>query len=391
MKPTPVAWYNPPNYSLWRVKTVPRRIGAARQWKHGRREELPHVAPASILSEDFRTLDSRVILRTAWHVEQDVLIQSVTSHAHMGHGVFHGQKFPNTTEDDTARALRLNPEAVKRDRQQLIDDVIEYVEDAIAGNGRDTLVNREGDPLMGVGFFRNLTVDPLGVLQGLYLGGLRDEPESREQAEKRYGIKIGWGHCYLVNKTVMATMGYNGDTLARQAHERDLDEFKKAGLIVSESGKDVAYMYIRHRVGPGASDDAAIIMAGKLFGPSAAAGVFLADAIDTLEKYATKNEDQDAKIGHYIASAYPELGVGEEDAAKIAYLAVATAAEGELWPDSSLRGLLEIDRKVDICALESHLLYVMDKPVPEIDLDHGECTNLEFYDCIEDRLSRSKK
>jgi hypothetical protein len=308
----------------------------------------------------------------------------------MGHGVFHGRKFPNTTEDDTARALRLDPEVVKSDRQRLIDEVREYAKDAVAGNGSDTLLNDDGEPLIGIGLFRNLTVDPLGVLQGLYLGGLRDEPEARKEAERRYGVNIGYGCCYLVNKRVMQAMGYTGDSLARQSHEREIENFKKAGLIVDEPGKDVAYMYIRHKVGPGASDDGAIIMAGKLFGMSTAVGCFLADAVDTIEKYATRAADQDSEIAEYIEANCPDLGVTRKDAARLAYLAVGSNGDGRLWPDSSLRGLLEIDRKQDICALESHLLYVLDKPVPEIELDHGECTNLELYDYVEDRLIQLK-
>jgi hypothetical protein len=42
-------------------------------------------------------------------------------------------------------------------------------------------------------------------------------------------------------------------------------------------------MYIRHKAGPGASDDTVIIAAGLLWGFSAGVGCFLADAIDTLE------------------------------------------------------------------------------------------------------------
>lgn len=340
------------------------------------------------MREDFRELDSRVIMRTAWHVEQLILLQSVTGHAHMGHGLFHGLRFANTTEDDVARALRLDPDVVKADRQELIDEIKDYAEQITSGGNNDSLLGNIGEPLLRIGTFRNLKVDPLGVLQGLYLGGLRDDPAIRSEAEKRYSANIGWGQSYLVNKKVMHMRGLSGDILAQHGHARELDEFRKVGLIVDEPGEDVSYMYIRHKAGSGASDDAAIVLAGKLYGFSAAVGVFLADAIDTLEKYATLYADQDSGIANFIAEMCSDLGVGIDDACKIAYLAAIPTGNEHNIPDSSLRGLLEIDRKYDICALESHLLYVEGKHVPEIELDHGQTTNVRFYRYIDEILNQ---
>ena len=351
---------------------------------------LPLVAPPDVLREDFRELDSRVILRTTWHVEQLVLLQSVTGHAHMGHGMFHGRKFPNTTEDDVARALRLDPEVVRSDRQALIDEIRDYAERAAAGLADATPSNTDGEPLLGIGIFRDTEVDPKGVLQGLYLGGLRDRPEIRAEAEQRYGANIGWGECYLVNRRVMHEMGLSGDVLAHRGHADEIDEFRKVGLIVDQPGGDAAYMYIRHKAGPGASDDAAVLMAGKLYGLSAAVGVFLADAVDTLEKYASQMDDQDASIARYIESACRGLGVTTDDACRLAFLAAMPEGREHEMPDSSLRGFLEIDRKHDICALESHLLFIAGRHLPAIDLDHGQSTNLDFYRYIEDRLGQVK-
>lgn len=346
------------------------------------------IAPAEIIREDFRDLGSSVLLRTAWNVEQLVLMQSVTSHAHMGHGLFHGCKYPNTTEDDVARAMRLDPVIVKSDRQKLIDDIKAYAVAAIAGTAEDTLADADGEPLLGIGTFRQLRVDPKGVLQGLYVGGLRDRLDVRAEAEKRYGVTIGWGKCYLINKRIMRDMNLSGDVLARQPHGDRIDEFKRIGMIVDMPDKDVAYMYIRHHAGPGASDDAGIIMAGKLYGPSAAVGAFLADAVDTLEKYATREADQDAEIAEYIEANCPDLGVGRDDAVKIAFLAAAPDGHQNEVPDSSLRGLLEVDRQYDLCAIESHLLFAAGRQTAEIELDHGQSTTYELYSYIEDRLTR---
>ncbi len=144
---------------------------------------------------------------------------------------------------------------------------------------------------------------------------------------------------------------------------------------------------MRYKVGPGASDDAAIVMAGKMHGFSAAVGCFLADAVDTLEKYVPEYKDQDSSISEYIEANYPKLGVDREESVKLAYLCcIPREMQGHL-PDSSLRHMLQVDRKLDQSAIESHLAFVSGGPYSEMKLDHGECTNVEFYDYVDRRLS----
>jgi len=86
----------------------------------------------------------------------------------------------------------------------------------------------------------------------------------------------------------------------------DIERFRAERLIVGEDRRDdadVSYEYIRHRRGPGASDDAAIVAAGFLWGLGVAVGVFFADAIDTLEKYVPVYGDQDEDIAVRIEAA----------------------------------------------------------------------------------------
>jgi hypothetical protein len=356
------------------------------------KNHLPGVAPEDLIREDFQALNSREILRTVSHVEELILMQSIEGHAHEGHGLFYGRKFPNTTQDDIARALRMNPAAVKADRQLLIDEVREFVDRAIAGNAPNLMTNGEGKPLMRFGTFRSMTIDPHGVLCGLYLGGMRDSAEVRSAAEKRFGVTIGYGKGYLVNKTVMDKMGLSGDILARQAHAGDIESFRRHGLIVdgpAETNDHIAYMYIRHRVGPGASDDAAIVAGGLLYDLSTAVGVFLADAIDTLEKYVPSYGDQDEEIAEHIEKFYPKLGLSRDDVVRLAYLAAAPQGDDEI-PDSSLRHLLQVDRKQDQCALESHLLFVAAKPYALQELEHGQTTNARFYAYLENHIAESQ-
>src|SRR5262245_21914030 len=93
-----------------------------------------HTSPAELIRQDFHAIDSHETLRTTWPIEQLILIQSVEGHAHEGHGAFRGQRFVNTTMDDICRALRLDPEMIKADRQALIDSIVGYVKAVLSGS-----------------------------------------------------------------------------------------------------------------------------------------------------------------------------------------------------------------------------------------------------------------
>jgi len=361
-----------------------RHVGENRRHNEVR---LEGAAPPSLLREDFAALDARTVLRCSYDVEQLLLMQSIEGHAHEGHGLFYGRKYPNTTIDDIARALRFDPDAVKADRQELIDEIEEFVERAIEGGPLRTASNFDGEPLLRCGTLRHLDIEPRGVLQGLYMGGLRDDAEIRNLANERYGVEMGYGECRLVDQRVLRSLGLDGYDLSQKAHEHELDEFERAGLFADDGDPNVAFMYVRHKVGPGASDDAAVVVAGKMFGLSAAVGCFLADAVDTIEKYVPKYSDQDSDISTYIESRVTDLGVTRDDAVDLAYLCAIPKDKVGRLPDCSLRHFLEIDRKHDQCAIESHLAYVAGRRYATMELDRGECTNTEFYEYIEERLS----
>lgn len=349
---------------------------------------LPGVAPAELLEQDFRILDGRETLRCAWRTEQNLLIQSVIGHAHEGHGLFRGRRFPNTTMDDIARALRLDPQAVRRERQELIDGVREYVDGVLAGGDGNYLTDKTGRPLLSMGTLPCFAVDGPGVLRGLYLGGLRDDSGVRLGAEARYGLRIGGGESYIISLPVMDDAGLDGDKLAHEDHdEAALQHFRDIGLIVADDGPDsddTAYQYIRHRRGCGTSDDACIVLCGLLHGFSAGVGAFLADAIDTLEKYVPVFGGQDGAIAARIEREFADLNLTPADAQDIAYLC---ADESGDVPDSSLRHLLSVDRRHDQCAIEAHLLYLLGRPHARLGLSHRRSPNTELYRYCESRLA----
>jgi hypothetical protein len=317
-------------------------------------------------------------------------MQSLAGRAHEGHGSFHGRRFVDTAEDDVARALRLDPAAVRPDRQRLIDGISDYARAAMRGKAPSALLDEEGEPLLGIGFFRHMTVEPGDVLRGLYLGGMRDRPETRMETEQRYGERIGAGGMFYVDRDVMRRLRLDGEQLARGSHGDQIERYRKEGLIVDQPprGDDsIIYQYIRFHTGPGASDDAAIVAGSLMFGGSVSAGVFLADAIDTLEKYVPPERfgDQDWELAKEIEQGYADLGIIMDDVYALTH--VARGSEDGSVPDSSLRHMLRVDRKVDQCAIEAHLLTATGKPAAPLSLGHRKVPSEEFYAEVKRRVA----
>ncbi len=222
---------------------------------------LHSVAPKELIRADYEVLKSYEHLETTEEIQNLLFIQSLEGRAHNGSGVFNKRTYVNTTIDDVVSALELDPEEVKQKRQTIIDDIVSFASAAMNGQKREKLLSPGGRPLLGIPLFQDRHVNPRDILRGLYLGGLRDNPDIRKEAERLYQIKIGGGRCYLIDMAAMLKLNLDGEKLAHQAHEAELEEYKKNGLIVSEEGdleiKSQRYFYIRHRLGPGQSDDAA--------------------------------------------------------------------------------------------------------------------------------------
>jgi hypothetical protein len=352
------------------------------------------IAPPALVMQEWRYLQNREVLRTTWEVEQLIFLQSLAGRAHEGHGSFHGRRFVDTAEDDIAEALRLDSEGVRQDRQRLIDEIGAYARAAIQGQAPPALLNEAGEPLLGIGFFRHMDVDPADILRGLVLGGLRDRPETRSATEQQYGDRIGAGGMFYVDRDVMERMGLNGDELAHGSHEGEMERYRKKGLVVDQpptAHNSIIYQYIRFHPGPGASDDAAIVAGSLMFGGSVSAGVFLADAIDTLEKHvpADRYGDQDWELAKAIQRDHPKLGLTMDDVYALTH--VARGSEDDSVPDSSLRHMLRVDRKVDQCAIEAHLLAAAGKPSAPVSLGHRKVPSERFYAEVQRRVKEVRR
>ena len=355
------------------------------------------VAPKELIQQDFRNLKSSERLYTSPKIEELIFLQSIEGRAHNGAGSFNKRFYVNTTIDDIVRAVGRSPKATKTKRQELINEIVEFVDSALGDDPRDRLVTRNGKPFLGIPLFKDRTVNYHDILKGLYLGGLRDDVDIRSKTEELFKIDIGYGRCYLVNTDVMEDMGLDGEILAHQENEDKLEEYKECGLIVDETktkyrdAKHIKYLYIRHHVGPGQSDDTAIVASGLIYNVDVALGVFLADAIDTLEKYVSIYRDQDNDLAKYIKENYAFLDCDDEDACELSYLAAIPKDRIDEIPDSSLRYLLSIDDETGQSALETHINFVEGKLIQQMPISHRRVPVTKLYEFIKEKLKSLKK
>lgn len=356
---------------------------------------LHSVAPKELIQADYEVLKSNDTLDTSREIEDLLFIQSLEGRAHNGAGVFNKRTYVNTTIDDVVRALELDPNEIKARRQAVLDDIVDFAMAAMNGEKREKLINARGEPIMGIRLFQERRVNPRDILRGLYLGGLRDNPDIRKEAERIYQVKIGGGRCYIIDIETMLKMRLDGERLAHEAHADKIDEYIRVGLIKETEGTvdpDLQrYFYIRHRVGPGQSDDAAMIMAGILYNVDVALGVFLADAMDTLEKYAPIFRDQDGALSYQIGRGFKDLKLTLDDVYELAWLSAIPEAEEHMIPDSSLRYLLSIDQRSQNCAFRSHLDFIMGKPVVPLLVSFKRILSTQFYEYINRRLINVRK
>jgi hypothetical protein len=352
------------------------------------------IAPRDLIQADFRNLRSNERLDTTPRIEEIIFMQSMEGRAHNGAGSFHKRFYVNTSIDDIVKALDRDPKLIKEKRQGLIDEIIEFVKRVIAGEKPDRLISKRGTPLLGIPIFKTKIVKSHDILRGIYLGGLRDDPGIRKEAEKIYNVTIGYGCCYLVNAGIMEEMGLDGETLAHQEHEGEIEDFKRQGLIIAPEELEkidpekVRYFYIRHKLGPGQSDDAALVNAALIYkSVDVALGVFLADAIDTLEKYAPKYADQDNDLAFFVKDNFKDLDMTLDDAYKLTYLSAIPEGKEEEVPDSSLRYFLTIDPRTGQSTLECHLNFIEGKPFFPMAISYKRILISTFYEYIKERLS----
>src|SRR3989338_4476469 len=198
---------------------------------------LLSVAPKDLVRADYDVLKSYEHLDTTREIEDLLFIQSLEGRAHNGSGVFNKRTYVNTTIEDVVTSLERDPREVQAKRQAIIDDIVDFADAAMNGKSQEKLLNKKGDPILGIKMFQDRKVNARDILRGLYIGGLSDNPEIRKEAERIYQTKIGGGRCYIIDVKTMLEMNLDGEKLAHEAHEDKIEGYRQRGLIVANEGR----------------------------------------------------------------------------------------------------------------------------------------------------------
>jgi CBS domain-containing protein len=112
----------------------------------------------------------------------------------------------------------------------------------------------------------------------------------------------------------------------------------------------------------------------------------LADAIDTLEKYAPVYNDQDGALSFQIGRGFKHLELDMDDVYELVSLSAIPEPEEHLVPNSSMRYLLAIDQRTSHCAFRTHLNFIENKPVAALPVSFKRILSTQFYTYIKRRL-----
>ncbi|MBU2638828.1 MAG: hypothetical protein KJ955_07685 [Nanoarchaeota archaeon] len=341
-----------------------------------------------IARRDYNYLLSNVSLGTSRRTKELLLMQSVEGHAILGDGMFNivmgtewrrgkqRQKrrrfqFPETTIEDVIIALRQNPDLIKQERQEMINEATDFMRRLMAGEELTHYINRNGEPLFGINFLKDTRIsNPAHVLAGAYIGGRMDKYIGwRQEAEKLYGVATGGGVCIGVNRKKAKEAGIKLEQLARNEHtEEEITALIAAGILCHDVGssKDVISWYVRYKEGEGTSDDLAVLFAGTNYSYDAAIGLFIADAIDTWDKYVPfiHKDGQDEQLADEICAEEKSIAKKvkgfrlppKENVLEL--IALIAEANYDIMTSSSQRYFLQKQKHAPQCAIENYIGYI---------------------------------
>ncbi len=358
-------------------------------------------APAEVIRLDYDLLKDNFHLRTSPEAEEIIFPQSIMGHSHEGHAAFleGGLRYVNTTMDNITTALGLKPKEAKAKRQKIVNDIMSFIYKAAEGK-LEYMINEDQQPLLGIEMFTDLKIqDNKTFLIGAYLASVMDNYRWRRRVSKKYGFEMGGGVCCAVNIENMKKSGEDFDTLAQIEHDMyAFEDLRMKGILPKSRQKRIKTTkiwqngYVRIKKGKGVSDDAAIIIAGKLYPGkdpcSAALGVYVVDLIDTLDKYLPYIEEGgvDETVGPKIKER-GQISLTDDEILKAIYL--FAIPPGKKVPDCSQRYFLEIDSETDQTALESHIKYLQGKQYKEMKIGSRKGvrkSNTAFYEYVAERI-----
>lgn len=337
-------------------------------------------------------------------LHEALLVQTVLGHAQSGHKVFHegGMQYPSATITNIIEAADLEVAKIKSIRQELIDQVFEWVE--LAKKDKTNSLAIYGQPLLGVEFLRGYRIDPEYVLKGMVLAGMMDNYGWRQHTVTKYEGKtitsqpliIGGGETYLIDPEIM--IGNDPLILENLADEEISDDqikdLRTKGAITTFNNPNAEVAYIRRKKGLGTSDDTAFIIMGEMYKTegrekslSAFLGGFIVDGIDTYDKCTSMPIEggYDERLGLEIRSALPSL-VSDDDITALIYY--AANGNGEKLVSSSHKRLIQIVATADpkIPSLLHHLKFLDTGKYAPFHLGFERMPSARFYKGVKERI-----
>ena len=400
------------------------------------------------VKNDFEKLTSKVSLATTPRIEQLHLMHSIYGHACEGHGEFYemsgSQRIPVqykniTLEDVIEKIPKQNIERVKRDRQESINNISEWLYDRIETlrdpgrmplpedirmikifddtNGKDKNSKKRIEPLAGALMFEYAILKNFeSVLIGFYLGSCMDSYEWREKVDAKFGITMHKGTSVPVDIFALRRNDLTLDDLQNSEYVKklpylsDLDSEERIETLIANgiipkknsvaNDKHYTSAFLELSKGYGISDDAAFITASLLFGIEAGFGLLLADAIDTLDKCTPKIMfgGQDESIGKVMKKKYEsrlnkEFPVSEDQILTMIYLAAIDKENRTNFPSCSQRRFWQKDEH-DLTAVQSHMSFLNflkgdSKYPPQTKVGFSKILNSQFYTAYVKKLEEA--
>ena len=390
---------------------------------HTRIDPLSDPRFRKLVKKDLRKMVDNTDLDVEDPVVRILLVQSVLGHAQNGHCEFRGDIisgergeirnrasyiYPHATIPHIIAAAGLDPEQTKLDRQTLVDNVYQWVYQALEGKpNRLTLKN---EPLLGVNFLRDYHVDPTIALKGMVLAGYMDKFQSRMATLEHFNhralngseLRIGGGETYLVDPNILILSGFDYDSLANIEHNDDAIRYLRAlELIVDSKAKHAESAFIRRKEGPGTSDDLAFLVIGAMYGQqnikdgiSAMLGAFVVDAVDTYDKCVMYPAEKglDEALADYIQEMWDkEHGqplVSPQEIRTVIYLS-AKHNVPKVRVSSSHRRLIQYHGdEIYRPTLQSHIAHLKGEETGDFKVGFGRMESKNFYKLATQRLEK---
>ncbi len=290
------------------------------------------------VQEAFGQLWNETELRCSRTLKRHLVLDRLRGHAERGKWPFEELHMNNFPIDWYCEALSWDAHQFEAENKAYVAGIVRLAERAMQHDGEMPLCDESGQALLGIGFLRWVSADAKQILAGLYLGGMRDNPAVRAQVDQLYGDRLG----------------------ANGHHTHS-------------------------------SDDSAIVAAGMMLGFGAAVGVWLADAIDSLEKFLPNHNDADYELAQRIVAECPSLPATPADLYSLTYVCTIPEALRGQVPDCSLREMLTLDPVTDQTPLESHLLAAAGRPYARMPMESGEMSNHDLYEWVRGRVEEERK